>query len=320
MRKKLILLSLLPLSLFAQSITEKAGVQLNNVTPKTITLVNENGYLYSKNELEYLSRGELTNGRVVEVSKSRNKKNADPIVALKDFNDQLQAEGIKLIVMPVPPKLAVYPVSGIAIGEAAENLQAFEQELQAQGIEVLDITPELIANKDKMVYCKTDSHWSPNGMTIAAQMLAKRLNLQGEGAYEAKNETIKIVGDLQKSLDKESKVVEDVELRTIKGEVFSESSPVLVIGDSHTLIFSTGKDMLAENSGFCEQLAFELKMPIDRIGVKGSASTPVRINLYRKAAKDPQWLLNKKFVILLFTCREFTESTNGWAKVPIKKK
>ena len=92
-----------------------------------------------------------------------------------------------------------------------------------------------------------------------------------------------------------------------------------MIGDSHTLVFSTGSDMLAEHGGLAEQLALKLKMPVDRIGVKGSAATAVRINLYRQAARDPQWLQNKKFVIYCFSCREFTESTSGWAKIPIAK-
>ncbi len=130
---------------------------------------------------------------------------------------------------------------------------------------------------------------------------------------------MKISGDLQKSLDPNGEPVESVILREIQGDVFSDSSPVLLLGDSHTLIFSSGKDMLAENAGLGEQLAYDLKMPVERIAIKGSASTSVRVNLYRKAAKDPKWLKSKKFIIWVFTCREFTESTNGWAKVPVLK-
>lgn len=69
-----------------------------------------------------------------------------------------------------------------------------------------------------------------------------------------------------------------------------------------------------------EHLAARLEMPVDRIGVKGSAATAVRINLYRKAVRKPQWLGNKKFVIYCFSCREFTESASGWVKVPVDKK
>ena len=95
---------------------------------------------------------------------------------------------------------------------------------------------------------------------------------------------------------------------------------MLLLGDSHTLFLSSGGDMLAENAGLAECLAAELKMPVDRIGVKGSASTVVRTNLYRKAAKSPDWIKGKKIVIWCFSAREFTESTSIWPKVPIQKK
>ncbi len=78
--------------------------------------------------------------------------------------------------------------------------------------------------------------------------------------------------------------------------------------------------MLAENAGLAECLAAELGMPIDRIGVKGSASTVVRMNLFRKAVRDPAWLANKKVVVWCFSARELTESTGGWMVVPVAKK
>ena len=61
-------------------------------------------------------------------------------------------------------------------------------------------------------------------------------------------------------------------------------------------------------------------MPVDRIGVKGSVSTVVRTNLYRKAAKDAAWIKRKKVVIRCFSAREFTGSTSGWVVVPVTKK
>ena len=61
-------------------------------------------------------------------------------------------------------------------------------------------------------------------------------------------------------------------------------------------------------------------MSIDRIGVKGSVSTVVRTNLYRKAARDAARIKSKKVVIRRFSAREFTESTSGWVVVPVTKK
>jgi alginate O-acetyltransferase complex protein AlgJ len=82
-----------------------------------------------------------------------------------------------------------------------------------------------------------------------------------------------------------------------------------------TIIFK-----LAEKFGLGENLAAALGMPVERIAVKGSAAAAVRTNLYRKAAKDANWIKGKKFVIWCFSAREFTKSTSGWPKVPVMKK
>ncbi len=306
--------------LHAADVAETAQAMLPEVKEKTITYVGEDGWLYSKNELEHLAAGPFAGGRVKEVSKATKSENADPIPAIVDFNEQLKALGIQLIVMPVPPKLAVYPADGLETGEAAQYLQELEKELSAQGVEILDLTPDFIAAHDRGVYCKTDSHWSPAGIAVAAAKLAERIGLKGETGFPVVVCEELIAGDLALSLDKNAVPSESVTLQTVSGEVFSDDSPVLLLSDSHGLIFSSGGDMLAEGAGLGEQLAVALQMSVDRMAVKGSASTPVRVNLYRKAAKDPAWLQNKKFVIWVFTCREFTESANGWAKVPVIKK
>lgn len=302
----------------AGEVADSAKTLLSQVKPDTIAYQADNDWLYSKNELEHLSTGALTGGRIAEVSKSVKKENADPINAIRDFNQQLKALGIELIVVPVPPKSAVYPIGGWQPGEAAQYLQPFEDELRGAGIDVVDLTADFIRAKDQDVYCRTDSHWSPAGLELAAAKIAGQIKSKGDSQFTATSKSVKIAGDLLPAAEKNS-AAETVKLRVINGNVFSEESPVLILGDSHSLIFSTGGDMLAENAGFAEQLAFDLQMPVDRIGIKGSASTPVRVNLYRKAMKNPEWLKNKKYVIWVFTAREFTESTNGWAKVPVIK-
>lgn len=78
---------------------------------------------------------------------------------------------------------------------------------------------------------------------------------------------------------------------------------MLVLGNGHTLVLSTGDAMLAENAGFCEILAQQPQMPVERIGIKGSAAMTVRINLYRKTVKNPEWLKNKQYIIYVFLCR-----------------
>ena len=94
------------------------------------------------------------------------------------------------------------------------------------------------------------------------------------------------------------------------------NSPLLLLGDSHTLIYH---DFLAERAGLLDQLALELGFAPDLIGTRGSGATPVRLNLYRRSLKDAGYLAKKKVVVWCFAAREFTEATEGWAKAPIAK-
>lgn len=296
---------------------EAAKAALTKVAPGTIAYKDANNWLYSRNEIAHLAKGELAGGKVVEVSAA--KRNQDPIPALVKFNDGLKTLGIKLVVVPVPPKAAVVPFSGLQKGDAMKYLRPLYDELRAKGIEVLDLSGAFMAAGEK-TYCRTDAHWSPGGIQVAAAELAKLIQERGNAEFPLTAPVLTVSGDLAKSLAPKAPEREELPFTAVGGKTIDESSPVLLIGDSHTLVFSTGGDMLAAAGGLAEHLAQELKMPVDRIGIKGSAATAVRINLYRKAVRDPQWLKNKKHVIYCFSCREFTESSSGWVQVPVGKK
>ncbi len=289
---------------------------LKRVTPGTITLKDENGWLYSKNELAHLSRGPLAQSAVERNSAAGRNKN--PIPAIVKFNEALKALNIKLIVVPVPPKSAFYPFTGIERDAAMKYLLPFYNELRTSGVTVLDLS-NAFRKSDKRVYCKTDAHWSPEGIMIAVKQLAEIIPERGTEKYKINISDVKISGDLAKSLNPSAPEQEIIKMYTVSGKTFDENSPVLLLGDSHTLIFSSGDDMLASDSGLGELLASELRLPVDRIGVKGSAATTVRINLFRKAVKSPEWLKNKKYIIYCFSCREFTETSGGWRVVPVQR-
>ena len=301
---------------FAADVAAVARELAAKAAPGTITYKAENGWLYSKNELAHLAKGELAKGRVKTVSAA--KRNQDPIPALVKFNEGLKALGIKLIVVPVPPKAAVVPFPGLEKGDAMKYLKPFYDELRAKGIEVLDLSDAFVEAGEK-TYCRTDAHWSPLGIQIAAAELAKLIPLRGREEFPLSAPMLTVSGDLAKSLDPNKPEQEQIAFTAVGGKTIDENSPVLIIGDSHTLVFSTGGDMLAKAGGLAEHLALKLKMPVDRIGVKGSAATAVRINLFRKGRKNPAWLKGKKFVIYCFSCREFTEAGSGWTIVPVMK-
>lgn len=293
---------------------------LERIPDGTIAFTGRNGWLYGKSELAHLAAGELAGGKIAAHSKASQAAIADPVPAIAAFNDELEAEGIRLIVMPVPPKCALEPIEGLERGDAMAYLRPFYEELHANGVEIVDLYNDFSSSPEP-VYCKQDSHWNQAGIKLAAKKIARISGLPPGGAeFEGEDGTLAIAGDLMLSLDKDAPPSEELSLTRYSGETVDETSPVLLLGDSHVLVFSSGGDMLAERAGLAECLAAELKMPVDRIGVKGSASAVVRMNLYRKAAKDQAWLRNKKVIVWCFSAREFTESTGGWPVVPVTKK
>jgi alginate O-acetyltransferase complex protein AlgJ len=125
------------------------------------------GWLFLASELRFLAKAEFWGDAARGGSRS---KPADPLPAILDFHRQLKERGIELLLVPVPPKAAIYPekfsaAAGVTIA-AAPYLRAFHEQLRAGGVDVLDLTPVFVANREHErgnVFCQTDSHWSGIG-------------------------------------------------------------------------------------------------------------------------------------------------------------
>jgi hypothetical protein len=295
------------------------------------------GWLFFAAEFRLLSLGRFWGDEAPKVSRSHKPELADPIPAIVDFQKQLTARGIDLLVVPVPPKAAIYPekiLPGFAVrtDDAAPVLHRFYDELRGAGIDVLDLTPLFIQNRDDKrggVFCKTDSHWSGLGCMLAAQAIAE--NVRGKLTFPSSRKEyvsewreVQIDGDLVNLLppDSPQPAPEKIAVRNVTEKGTSRAiqpdsnSPLLLLGDSHTLVFH---DFLAERAGLIDQLAQELGFAPDLIGTRGSGATPVRISFHRRSLKDPDYLAKKKVVVWCFAAREFTEASEGWAKIPVAK-
>jgi hypothetical protein len=294
------------------------------------------GWLFFAAEFRLLSLGRFWGDEAPKVSRSHKSELADPVPAVLDFQKQLKARGIDLLVVPVPPKAAIYPEKifpafNVLSDDAAPLLHRFYDELRAAGVDVLDLTPLFSQNRDDKrggVFCKTDSHWSGLGCVLAAQAIAenvrRRLSATSRNEFVTEWKEVQINGDLVGLLPPDARKPgsEKIAVRNVNEKGTSAAvapdpnSPVLLLGDSHTLVFH---DFLAERAGLVDQLAQELGFAPDLIGTRGSGATPVRISLYRHSLKNPGYLAKKKIVVWCFAAREFTEATEGWAKVPIAK-
>jgi alginate O-acetyltransferase complex protein AlgJ len=321
-----------------QKFTSELATTVQNLEKrKAAAGAGEGGWLFFAGELRLLSLGRFWGDEAAKVSRARKPELANPIPAMVDFHHQLRARGIELVVVPVPPKAAIYPEKigqgfDLRSHDPAPMLRQFYEELRAAGIDVLNLSPVLIQNREHArgpVFCKTDSHWSGVGCVLAAQAIAEHVRGKLPAAavrkeYVSDWNEVQINGDLAGLLPPDARKPgpEKISVQTVseKGTGATvepdPNSPVLVLGDSHTLVYH---DFLAERAGLIDQLALELGFAPDLIGTRGSGATPVRINLYRRSLRDPGYLAKKKVVIWCFAAREFTEATEGWAKTPVAK-
>ncbi len=309
----------------------------------SLTYVGKDGWLFLARELRHVGVGAFWGKNAARASSASRPENADPLPTILDFKAQLDKAGVELILLPVPPKCLIYPdkVSDqvTAPDRRAPRLDVQHQEfyslLGKHGVKVIDLVPELLAERAKNgpeVFCKQDVHWSGHACVLAARAIARQIGnppwLERLPKLELARETrvIEISGDLWKSLpEKQRPPKEKLPLRFVGRKTDTglapvepdRNSPVVLLADSHGLIFHLGGDMHAKGAGFPDQLAAELGVAVDRIATRGSGATPVRITLARRARKDKNYLAHKKLVIWCLAARDFTESFAGWRKVQL---
>jgi alginate O-acetyltransferase complex protein AlgJ len=323
-------------------IDQYAALARSSEQQGTITVPGKEGWLFFGPELRFVSSGPFWGPAAAKVSKATKPEFADPLPAIGDFHRQLKKMGVELLMVPVPPKSVVYPdflSDQLTISREKPparidlESQAFYQLLHKEGIQVLDLTPFFLANRfhrEGGLFCRQDTHWSGNGAVLAARKIYEVI--QGrpwlkaipKTTYQSAWKSIPIAGDLWRAMGEKGLPQETVSVRQVgtgsagalKSIAPDQKSPIILVGDSHNLVFHAGDDMHTRDAGLPDQLALELGFPVDLAGVRGSGATPARVNLLRRAQRDPGYWKKKKLVIWCFASREFTQS-DGWKKVPL---
>ena len=307
---------------------------------ETTTVIGLDGWLFFVPELRHLSVGQFWGERAAEVTQARNTDAADPLPAILDFKRQLDALGVELLLVPVPLKSVIYPDrlrDDLEIPIPAPRLDSAHQEfysvLRDNGVDVLDLTEPFLEDRfysDDPLYCRSDTHWSGVGCVHAGNLIGQAIrsrpwyaNLE-TSTYAAGWETVGITGDLAAD-GSSSPVREELRLRRVVRRVPAgpavevapdPTSPVVLLGDSHNLVFHAGGDMHTTGAGLADQLAYELGVAVDLVAVRGAGSTAARVNLLRRAQRNSEYWTGKRLVVWCFSAREFTES-DGWSLVPI---
>jgi alginate O-acetyltransferase complex protein AlgJ len=290
-------------------------------------VAGRDGWLFLESELHFLQSPAFWGENAVKASRSTKPETADPAPAIIDFHKQLEARGIALILAPVPPKawISKYAPTGPFAGRETDSLGKFYAVLAQAGVRVLDLRPvfEKKEGAGEAMYCKTDSHWSGAGCVAAAEAIAEAakplLKTQSSMALQTGWVEASFHGDLAELLEPSSKSEETLKVRQVSDSSGAAlkadgASPLLLMGDSHTLVFH---DFLCEKAGLADQLTNETGLVPDWIGTRGSGANAVRVSLLRRSVKDPQYLASKKVVVWCFAAREFTEADQGWQQVPL---
>lgn len=187
----------------------------------------------------------------------------DPLVAILDFRRQLEARGIRLLIVPVPVKPVFEGARLVrsASGHLIQNrsYESWRQKLSEHRIDCFDPSDVLetrMRETGTSQYLQTDTHWTPDGMHAVSQALAGwiRANLEfgslDAGSAMAAGEiqqvrhhgdTYALLGlpDTQTLFPKQTVSVRPVH----RGAALWKADPtseVLLLGDSFTNIFSLG--------------------------------------------------------------------------------
>jgi alginate O-acetyltransferase complex protein AlgJ len=229
--------------------------------------------------------------------------------------------------MPAPIKPSIYPERYSARYEghtgAVQNpsFRALVERLTKEQIACFDAAPVLLQAKaaapGQALYLKTDTHWTPEGMEMAAKGLAETARKAAPlppatDRFTATAQEITNLGDVAMMLkfpaDWKVFVPETATVRQVldgkqpwKPDAKAE---VLFLGDSFANIFSLAPMGWGEGAGLAEHLSLALGLPVDAITRNDAGSFATREMLAKELQRGNDRLAGKKLVIWEFASRE----------------
>jgi hypothetical protein len=257
-----------------------------------------------------------------------------PVPAIAAFKDYLAAQGIDFLFVPIPTKLDIYPEylapkTDTLPGRIPQPLfRKLIKDLADARVESLDLMEPFLKFKaasesgKRGLYQRQDTHWSTVGLEAAAQMVAERIKnyswydsvYSDKREYKVRDTVFENLGDIQARLpdSKKAKVApESLMGRQVvdgQGRLYedSDSSAVLVLGDSYTGVYQT---VGCRHAGVTAHLARNLGGPVDLImGWGGGPEAPGKL---RKRGED--YLHSKRLVVWMMSARDLFVYPGGWA-------
>ena len=246
------------------------------------------------------------------------------LAAIIDFNRQLQARDITLVIVPTPVKPTIHPEKFSARYSNPNapiqnpNYAAFVETLTAEGVLAYDPAPLLFAAaRREPQYLKTDTHWKPEAMERVAERLAafieEKVRLPSEPSFtyvKTPEDTVNI-GDIAKMLKlptgqklfPQERVTRRV-VETAIDRQSAQNSEILFLGDSFSNIYSLAGMGWGDSSGFVEHLSVALARPIDKIVINAGGADATRQALVQALNRGRDRLTGKRVLVYQFATRE----------------
>ena len=103
-----------------------------------------------------------------------------------------------------------------------------------------------------------------------------------------------------------------------EGLVENDGSPVVLIGDSHLLVYHQPINGGIETSGagFPDHFFAETGVGVDLVANQGGGVNLPRARLARRRGDDAN-LAGKQAVVWVFSSRDLTEASRGWVPIPV---
>jgi alginate O-acetyltransferase complex protein AlgJ len=279
-------------------------------------------WLYYVDDVNYVSgEGFLSSSRLSRSTPDANA--ADPRPAIRQMHRELHSMGVELVVVPVPGKAVIRPQSLARelTGQPVQNSSwgEFVRELRGDGIRLLDLTEALGAAQASGVeqFLRTDSHWSPAAVDLAARSLAdiliNDLKIQPEPVprYTRGPSATSQAPDLLPLLNLPSgrfrgASAEVLSLSSIveasSGAVWrpDPTSDVLFVGDSFMEIFSER----SAAAGLAELTSLYLQHSLDRRTGRRFGKFDTRQDLGRTVAELRESVRGRRVVVWEFAIRK----------------
>ena len=281
-------------------------------------ILGRNGWLFYAPDVRHVTMRGFLDSSVDDPESLRQRRVQSlrqhaPMDAILQFNQQLAARGVRLVIVPTPVKPMVQPemLSGPLVNASFER---FKADVEAAGIAVFDCAPELAAAAahGQSQFLVTDTHWRPQAMAAAASQLATLVNARVDlpqtlGVnFMQRERAIQGHGDLAVLLNLRQPLTgENVTIAQViepSGRLWSPRSDaeILWLGDSFSNIYSNKEMGWGSAAGFAEQFSRSIGRPLDVIRRNDDGAFATRQLLADELARGNDRLAGKKLVVWQF--------------------